>query len=122
VGLGAATSAASAPLGRHGDERGLQELQERSPAASQIRISAWSRDRPGALTRVAPSAGSAPHVAVESEDNPRGWAAGAAAAEESRWEWRRGHREEERRGREGVARKGTEVRRVWGAVGVLGWG
>jgi hypothetical protein len=64
-------------------------------------------------------------VAVESEDNPRGWAAGAAAAEESRWEWRRGHREEERRGREGVARKGTEVRRVRGCGGGIrlgvGW-
>jgi hypothetical protein len=76
----------SVPLGRHGDERGLQEHQERSPAASRIRISAWSRDRPGALTRVPPSVGSAPGVAVESEDNPRGWAAGAATAEESRWE------------------------------------
>jgi hypothetical protein len=35
VGLGAAASAASAPLGRHGDERGLQERRrrrERSPA------------------------------------------------------------------------------------------
>jgi hypothetical protein len=49
-------------------------------------------------------------------------AGGKRAAEESRWEWRRGHREDERRGREGVARKGTEVRMVRGAVGVLGWG
>jgi hypothetical protein len=49
-------------------------------------------------------------------------ACGKRAAEESRRDWRRGHREEESKGREGVARKGTEVRRVRGVVGVLGWG